>query len=156
MDRRDLKTRFLEKVSKPPETTCWLWMGTTKGSARPYGMIWAGGRHRPASQVAWEISNGRSFPSGMMACHTCDNPRCVNPQHIWPGTMSDNIRDAVKKGRANPKGNAYRTHCKHGHEFTPDNTIIRPSTGHRKCRACRDRMNRSRYATTRAEALRRE
>jgi hypothetical protein len=62
-------------------------------------MLWANGKHRPATQIAWEIDNGKPFPAGMMACHTCDNPGCVNPFHIWPGTMSENIRAAVVKGR---------------------------------------------------------
>jgi len=142
-----LAKRFWSKVQFQSGDGCWLWIGSRK-SERPYGMIWIDGRDRPATQVMWELVHRRPFPKGKMACHTCDNPQCVNPDHIWPGTMSENIKDAVDKGRHDPKGNAYRTHCKYGHEFTPENTIVRPSTGHRTCRICRDRHNRSRYATS--------
>lgn len=138
-----LAERFWAKVQRGEG--CWLWLGSKK-SGRPYGMIWYEGRHRQASQISWELATGAPFPIGRMACHTCDNPACVNPAHIWPGTMSENIKDAVAKGRHVALGNALRTHCKYGHEFTPENTIVKAGTKHRVCRTCRDRNNRDRYA----------
>ena len=143
-----ISERFWKRVEIGPPNKCWRWLGRMRGGirmARPYGVIWSNSKHRPASQIAWEIDNGKPFPEGMMACHTCDNT-CVNPFHIWPGTMSDNIKDAVAKGRHKSVGRSALTHCKHGHEFTPENTIVRPGTIHRVCRTCRDRRNRSRYA----------
>lgn len=140
-----LAERFWRKVAKGEADDCWPWLGVTKQSDRPYGMIWANGRHRQATQVSWELARGKPFPAGMMACHTCDNPICVNPAHIWPGTMSQNIKDAVAKGRHVATGNGLKTHCKRGHEFTPENTGIRPSTGHRECRTCKAMHNAARF-----------
>lgn len=141
-----LSERFWNKVAVGERTECWLWLGTTKGKERPYGMIWVDGKHRPATQVAWELENAKPFPDGMMACHTCDNPSCVNPSHIWPGAMSENIKDAVSKGRHKSVGRSALTHCKHGHPFSSENTIVKPN-GHRGCRQCRDMRNASRYGS---------
>ena len=91
-----LQERFEAKAPIGHDDECWPWLGAKR---RGYGLIWADGRKRPAHQVAWELANGEPFPTGMHACHTCDNPSCVNPAHIFPGTRSDNLRDAVRKGR---------------------------------------------------------
>jgi hypothetical protein len=56
------------------------------------------GRNVPAHKFAWEMENGL-MPSGMFACHHCDNPRCVRPSHIFPGTPRDNTRDMLSKAR---------------------------------------------------------
>lgn len=136
-----LAERFWAKVDIRADHECWLWQGAIR--QRGYGTIYVKGRSRPAHQVAWEIHNGKAFPTGKMACHSCDNPPCVNPHHIWPGTMSDNIRDACEKGRLTPPAqregwvshNKLKTHCKRGHELSGDNLIVRPS-GRRGCRAC--------------------
>lgn len=63
-----------------------------------------------AHRVAWEIANG-PIPTGLYVCHSCDNPRCVNPSHLFIGTQLDNIRDMMEKGREaigyHPKGSAH-------------------------------------------------
>lgn len=130
-----LEQRFWAKVQKLSDDQCWPWLGSNR---RGYGQIWSDGSNRPAPQVSWEIANGAPFPTGKMACHTCDNPPCVNPAHIWPGTMSDNILDCVAKGRhvAMSPVNMRQSHCKRGHAFTPDNIYTTPG-GSRSCRACR-------------------
>lgn len=92
-----VELRFEEKVIRPTWTKCWLWNGATGSGGYP--QIYHNGRQRHGSQVSWEIKNGVPFPPGKMACHECDNPGCVNPDHIWPGTMSENIKDCVAKGR---------------------------------------------------------
>lgn len=76
------------------------------------------GRSRVATHISWEIANNEPFPAGLNACHTCDNSICVNPQHIWPGTQSDNMQDCAAKGRLyhKPPGDV----CKYGHDLTGD------------------------------------
>lgn len=73
----------------------------------------------------------------IQALHTCDNPGCINRKHIFLGTHAINMRDMAGKQRGN---SGYRgvTHCKRGHEFTPENTCLEGKG--RRCRAChRDR-----------------
>ena len=53
----------------------------------------------PLHRIAWEAHNAQPLPEGMVLMHTCDNPACFNPQHLIPGTQSQNIRDCVAKGR---------------------------------------------------------
>src|ERR1035437_1114154 len=99
---RTFEARFEANVERTPG--CWIWMGSRRSPdpALAYGMFWLDGKIRPAAQVAWEIANGRPFPESMDACHTCDNPPCVNPAHVFPGTAQDNARDAYAKGRLYP------------------------------------------------------
>lgn len=74
---------------------CWPWLGprTEKGYGR-----WDGTGER-AHRVAWEVTRGRPLPDGLRALHTCDNPPCCNPAHVWAGTDAENVRDCVRKGR---------------------------------------------------------
>lgn len=76
---------------------CWPWTGAVNNKG--YGSICINGIDRPATQVVWELSNGRPFPDGQDAMHSCDNPPCCNPAHISPGTRSGNMQDASFKGR---------------------------------------------------------
>ncbi len=78
-------------------TPCWLWAGHR--DKRGYGQFNVGKRKlRLAHRVAWELTNG-PIPDGLFACHHCDNPPCVRPDHLFPGTNGDNINDAIRKGR---------------------------------------------------------
>ena len=128
-----LEQRFWAKVVKGGPDECWLWIGAK--ARHGYGMIAVNGKHRKAHRVAWEIANGATFPEGMSACHTCDNPPCVNPAHIWPGTMKDNLRDASKKGRTwHPP---VKTHCPNGHPYEGDNLYMATHPGGLKSQVCR-------------------
>lgn len=85
-------------------------------------------------RIVYEYTVG-PIPDGFEVCHTCDNPRCASPDHLWLGTHQQNVTDAVSKNR-NTGGRVYASHCVHGHEFTPSNTRIR-ADGARECRTCR-------------------
>jgi len=97
-----LRDRFFAKVDPADigsKDRCWMWIGSVRGGRYPYGQLWSEGKTRMATQVSWELHHGKPFPTYLVACHTCDNPRCVNPLHIWPGTMKENTADAIRKGR---------------------------------------------------------
>lgn len=136
--------RFWSGVDKRGPDECWPWRRTTDGKG--YGTFWLRkGQHR-AHRVAWAIANQGASAAGLMGCHACDNTLCCNPAHIWMGTNKENQTDAFRKGRQVPPPlrpgyspwNKGRSHCKRGHEFTPENTVIRKSKGvtMRKCGAC--------------------
>lgn len=95
-------TRFWSKVNRtdnPDE--CWEWVGTKRHS---YGTIGFGGRRKNggkeynAHRVSYEINIGE-IPDGLHVLHKCDNPKCVNPDHLFLGTHLDNMRDMFAKNR---------------------------------------------------------
>jgi len=95
------KTRFQlfeDKVWPEPNSGCWLWSGAKTSSG--YGSF-AMDRYRtiPAHRYAWICAYG-SIPDGIDVCHRCDNPLCVNPEHLWLGTHTDNNSDRHRKGRS--------------------------------------------------------
>jgi len=133
--------RFWAKVDRRGPDECWPWTGAR--DSRGYGHISIDGRNRKAARVAWSLHNGLPFPKGLHACHSCDNPNCVNPEHIWPGSNRENVRDAIDKGRRAAKpnnGNSAKTHCPAGHEYSPENTLHTKKG--RGCRACQRQWNR--------------
>ncbi len=134
------RERFWDKVDlSAGPNKCWLWLGATNTR---YGMFWCGGRQVKAHRFSWEMVHG-PIPDGLLVCHRCDNPPCVNPSHLFLGSMSDNILDAVAKGRHVPGGNALRTHCRNGHQFSGANVRLNKH-GHRACLTCKNHYNRVR------------
>jgi len=104
-----MKHRFWDKVNKngPPHPTdnslgrCWLWMGAKIRGKYQYGLIW-NDRHNKierAHRVSWILTNGK-IPKDKGILHSCDNPACVNPEHLRVGTDADNHRDMVSRGRS--------------------------------------------------------
>ncbi len=70
----------------------------TAGTNRGYGEFWIEDRMHKAHRVSYKMEYGH-IPTGMCVLHTCDNPPCVNPKHLFIGTQKDNIEDAHSKGR---------------------------------------------------------
>jgi hypothetical protein len=94
---RPLDQRFWRYVSCEPNSGCWLWDGAC--DRKGYGQLRLGtGALRYATHIALELA-GRELPLGMLACHRCDVPSCVNPDHLFVGTPLDNTTDMIVKGR---------------------------------------------------------
>ncbi len=92
--------RFFERVKKTDG--CWNWIGTLNSSG--YGLILVNYKTIRAHRFSWELHNGK-ITGGLYVLHKCDNPRCVNPDHLFLGTQSDNHADMHAKKRNNqPKG----------------------------------------------------
>ena len=88
---------FWNKVKRRGKKQCWDWLAYRNPGG--YGMFWYKKRLQLAHRVSWQIHKG-SIPKGLCVLHVCDNPSCVNPEHLWLGTRIDNNNDKVRKGRA--------------------------------------------------------
>ena len=79
---------------------CIEWKGSK--DSQGYGRVKVGGKTTAAHRIAWEEHHGKGIPEGSVILHDCDNPSCVNPDHLTLGTQSQNIRDAFARGRKKP------------------------------------------------------
>lgn len=103
------------------------------------------GRLEYTHRISYRLFNGL-IPEGHAVMHSCDNPPCVNPNHLSTGTQADNRRDCASKGRNPTNGNELKTHCKRDHDLA----VTGRSTGHgnqRVCRECENLRQRLKRAT---------
>ena len=93
----DFEKRLLKGIDKSETTSCWLFQGGLNKNG--YGKICWNGKKMEAHRASFEYHNKRKIREGMCICHKCDNPRCINPGHLFEGTHQENMQDAVNKGR---------------------------------------------------------
>lgn len=123
-------------------TGCWDW----NGYCHAYRNMPEGGRGYPTASYRgknWRLSRlmltltQRPLVAGEVAMHTCDNPPCINPEHLKIGTYTDNMRDASFKGRADKQ---WKTHCWRGHPLSGENLEWKRRAGTdlklRCCKTC--------------------
>lgn len=91
----ELKDIF--SYTQPDERGCWNW--TRRSKQRGYGVAYFGKERWLAHRAAYTLAKG-AIPEGMSVCHSCDNPACINPDHLWLGTHKENMHDSIKKGRS--------------------------------------------------------
>lgn len=120
--------RFWANVDRAGDDECWRWLGTVHPSG--YGYFGLNYQNYTSHRVAYGLIR-QSVPTTLTLDHLCGNTSCVNPRHLEPVTAVENVARAT----------ARRVTCKRGHEFTPENTLMKKARG-RRCRACYNEAQR--------------
>jgi len=126
--------KFLALIEPEPMSGCWLWAGSFPACNR-YGRFPRDGKWRAAHRVAWELLRG-AIPDGLCVLHKCDVTACVNPDHLFLGTHTDNMRDMVSKRR---------------HAFHRDPTRIKRGRQHGAAKLADDKILSIRNLSKRGE-----
>jgi hypothetical protein len=159
-DRRDFRERFWEKVSIRGVDDCWPWTASRVKGKWDYGVIACRpeGKRLVASQVSWMLTNQQDIPRGFHVLHSCDVPSCCNPKHLSLGTLSENIRQCIDRGRwfkPRAPGRKDRAYCLHGHDLRREGAYYYSKTSRaRSCAEC-CRLRAKMYQRKRRAALRR-
>lgn len=136
--------RFMSKVKFFAPGECWEW--TAHKSKDGYGSFRIKKQYLKAHRVSYEWAKG-TIPKKMCVCHSCDNPSCVNPEHLWVGTQRENVLDMHAKKRSKASENCKIAQAKYiekkrsirfcplKHEYTSENTYINKN-GQRQCKKC--------------------
>ncbi len=98
MDEKTIN-RFMKFVDNDRYDECWIWFGAR--TDRGYGAFTINGKNISAHRFSYEVFNKTKIPDGLLVCHKCDVRECVNPNHLFIGTHSDNYHDMTSKGRGN-------------------------------------------------------
>ncbi len=161
--------RFWDKVEVTGDDSCWKWRGSRQaggyGSLNVTLLRLVTSKGNPKTVISshcfsYVIHSGIAFSDllGKEVCHTCDNPECCNPKHLYLGTSSTNRQDCLTRGRHKTNGNDKKTHCPRGHAYDESNTY-RDSWG-RHCLACKklhektEHYKKMKAASTRKRRLR--
>jgi hypothetical protein len=101
--------KFIAQAGEPKTAgECWPW--TAGKNPAGYGVVYIGASHLKgrksmpvlATRLSWTFANRKTIAKGLLICHHCDNPQCINPHHLYAGTPKDNVHDAINRGRLNP------------------------------------------------------
>ena len=129
-----IEKRLLAKICKNQDTKCWEWIGTKNN--RGYGELFTGGQHhrKLAHRISYELYKGL-IPANLEIDHLCRVRHCINPDHLEAVTPKTNF------ARGRSLGALYKNSrfCRHGHEYTPENTLMNKANGRRECKTCRAR-----------------
>lgn len=131
-----LAERVFRRIARQPDG-CWNWTAAIDPTG--YGRFWLDGRMQYAHRVVYELFV-EPIPEGLTLDHLCRNHACVNPAHLEPVTLGENVLRGVGISAVN----ARKTHCIRGHEFTDENTA-RNRNGTRRCVACSVERGRENY-----------
>lgn len=149
-----IEERLLAKRKIDPVTGCWNWTGATRGGG--YGEIGFRGHNMSVHRISMEIYGG-GLSHSEFVCHKCDNPRCFNPDRLFKGDNSANMRDSVAKKR---HCHSKKTHCIRGHALIGRNIYpyrMKTTGGiYRCCRVCQlllRKQNRSQINERRRQLL---
>ena len=132
-NRKDEVMAYIMRKTIVTTGGCWEWQGHRNSVG--YGQGCFANRQWIVTRLVQCAVRG-AFDRVLDVCHSCDNPACCNPDHLWLGTMKDNIRDARQKGR---HFLGARTECPKGHPYAPDNTATHVDIhghSHRRCLTC--------------------
>jgi len=94
-----IKARLFNKC-RLSDTGCWLWLGPTN---RGYGIFYVGNKGRYSHRISYEAFVG-PVPKGLHLLHSCDTPGCINPAHLRPGTVKENMADREARRRRSVQG----------------------------------------------------
>src|ERR1700758_2984750 len=118
----------LRRLAVVAESGCWIWQRGKNNYG--YGSVYLRGLGLPEKKtagahcVSYVVFKG-PISQGLGVLHDCDNPACINPEHLYTGTKKDNTRDWLLRGDRSNNFQANKTHCAHGHEYTIENKIGR-------------------------------
>jgi hypothetical protein len=127
-----MPSRWSQRIVVNQETGCWDWTGAT---VRGYAYVTYQRKNMLLHRAIYTMRHGQ-IPTGLQAHHECERRICVNPSHLALVTQKEHVHAHDLRGTmAVAERRRNQTHCKYGHEYTPENTGYR-ADGSRRCRAC--------------------